>query len=213
MSQSQYEELFAESENLLDQMTHVVEPTHSSQSSRSSGVRKRKVKKWPKRVVILLVLLVLLITLAMAGGKFLQILGGHFPLRYEAEVQSGPRQMSEQDLEQETDVPIDDDMARVRVSLEIKVEKSRKVGRVVVQNLPTNETRLRFSVIGEGETEPFFRSELLDPGYSVSEIPLKNEHLQGEHKAQILLEFYEKEQEEKITESIVDVIINAKESN
>lgn len=210
MAQSQYEDLFTESEDLLKQMTDILGSSAPLASPEFPKGKKRRLKKWFRVLIILFILPLLLVTLAMGGGEFLQILGGHFPLRYETEVRSQPQRMSEEDLNQSPDGS-SENMARVRVSLEIKAEKEKNKGRLVVQNLPTNDTRLRFSVKVEGETEPFFRSKMLAPGYEISEIPLERKYLEGKHKGQILLEFYEMEQENKITESTVDIIINASE--
>ncbi|WP_249410469.1 hypothetical protein [Lactococcus petauri] len=208
MVQSQYEELFTQSEDLLKQMTYILDEPDPSSPPNIFKSKKKRLKRWFRSGIILFILFFLLFTLAIGGGKFLQIIGRHIPLRYEVEVQSKPQQMSEKDLEASAD-DSSDNMARIRVSLEIKAEKQRNAGRVVIQNLPSNDTRLRFTVLADGETEPLFRSELIDPGYAVTEIPLQKQYLNGKHKGQLLLEFYEMEQENKIAESSVEIMINA----
>ncbi|WP_286210737.1 hypothetical protein [Lactococcus formosensis] len=144
----------------------------------------------------------------MGGGQLLRIIGRYVPLSSNVEVQSKPQSMSDDTLEH-TEDNYSSNMAKVRVSLEIKAEKQRKSGQLVIQNLPTNRTRLRFTMLVEGKKEPIFRSEMIDPGYAVTEIPLDKQYLNGKHKARLLLEFYDMEQDNKITESSMDIMINA----
>lgn len=208
MVQSQYEELFNESEDLLKQMSYMLESPSPLPSPNVHQVKKRKLKRWVRSGIILFTLFILLLGLAMGGGQLLRIIGRYVPLSSNMEVQSKPQSMSDDTLEH-TDDNYPSNMAKVRVSLEIKAEKQRKSGQLVIQNLPTNRTRLRFTILVEGKKEPIFRSEMIDPGYTVTEIPLDKQYLNGKHKARLLLEFYEMEQENKITESLMDIMINA----
>lgn len=210
MAQSQYEDLFNESEELLKQMSHILESSPLPPPSNRYPGKKRKLKKWVRSGIILFILFLLLFALAVGGGQFLKIIGKHIPLSYNVTVQSGPQPMPDGELEQTNDNS-SDNMARVRVSLEIKAEKKRNSGRLVIQNLPTNHMRLRFTLLADGEAEPLFRSEMIDPGYAVKEIPLEKKYLHGKHKARLLLEFYDMEQEKKITESTMDIVINGTE--
>ena len=176
MAQSQYEDLFNESEELLKQMSHILESSPPPPPSNRYPGKKRKLKKWVRSGIILFILFLLLFALAVGGGQFLKIIGKHIPLSYNVTVQSGPQPMPDGELEQTNDNS-SDNMARVRVSLEIKAEKKRNSGRLVIQNLPTNHMRLRFTLLADGEAEPLFRSEMIAPGYAVKEIPLEKKYL------------------------------------
>lgn len=208
MVQSQYEELFNESEDLLKQMSYMLESPSPPPSPNVHQVKKRKLKRWVRSGIILFTLFILLLGLAMGGGQLLRIIGRYVPLSSSVEVQSKPQSMSDDTLEH-TEDNYSSNMAKVRVSLEIKAEKQQKLGELVIQNLPTNRTRLRFTILVEGKKEPIFRSEMIDPGYAVTEIPLDKQYLNGKNKARLLLEFYDMEQDNKITESSMDIMINA----
>jgi hypothetical protein len=216
MSQNQYEDLFAKSEDLLQQMTHIMEEPATPPSLKKTPPPKSKKKSNKlsrgERITALFVLLLLLVALALGGGKILQIIGEDDPISPDVEVQSQPQKIEEENSTDPNDEYIDENLARVRVSLDIRVKTNSKVGKIIVQNLPINTARLRFSVIAEGTDEPFFRSEMIAPGYAVYEIPLQHEYLVGKHEGQILLEFYEIEEEKKITESLVDIIFNVSEN-
>ena len=116
MAQSQYEDLFNESEELLKQMSHILESSPPPPPSNRYPGKKRKLKKWVRSGIILFILFLLLFALAVGGGQFLKIIGKHIPLSYNVTVQSGPQPMPDGELEQTNDNS-SDNMARVRVSL------------------------------------------------------------------------------------------------
>ena len=119
MVQSQYEELFNESEDLLKQMSYMLESPSPPPSPNVHQVKKRKLKRWVRSGIILFTLFILLLGLAMGGGQLLRIIGRYVPLSSSVEVQSKPQSMSDDTLEH-TEDNYSSNMAKVRVSLEIK---------------------------------------------------------------------------------------------
>lgn len=158
-----------------------------------------------------LFLLIILTVLAVGGGAVLNSLAPHFPLRNEQIARITPQKIKEQYLK-EVDMQVDENSAKVRVSLHIKKKPKRRVGQLIVENLPTNKTGLRFSLNAEGGSVPFFQSPLILPGYGIYEVPLNLDNLQKEKRVKIILEFYDLDQKKKITETSRELTIQVMDS-
>lgn len=153
----------------------------------------------------MVLLLVILIAIAFGGGEILHTLNAHFSLRNEQQTAKDyPQKITDQKL-REINEEVENNSAKVRISLKIKISANRKIGDLVVENLPTNKIGLRFSLKAEGDKKPFFRSEMILPGYGIYQIPLKQDSIQSKTSVKMILEFYNLDQEKKIAESFKDI--------
>jgi hypothetical protein len=197
MNLNQYGELITKSEELLQEMTDILQPLPPPlpRDSILQIQKKKKKRRIIRRFVLLIFLTLLLLLLALVGGRLLHMIGQYVPLRYEEVIHSAPRKILSDELKSEEENSVNDTFASARVSLKIKRQSKSKVGSLIVESLPSNSVGLRFSVFKEGTERALFRSQLIAPGYGVYEIPLTDGSIKDNQRGKILLTFYENEEE------------------
>lgn len=155
---------------------------------------------------ILFYLLSLLALLALVGGIWWY---NSRPTNVASGLPSvATEKMSPVELKKYAEKEVDKSNVTVQVYPRISVQEDGQTAKMYVQNVPSNETG-QVAVLKDKETgEVLYSSDLLKPGYQVSDIQLNKKLSKGKHQGIVTLTFYDLKEEKQVGKTNVAVTIN-----
>lgn len=173
---------------------------------------KGEVETWEVAVTVrnrkkfLLLLLSLLALLALAGGLWWynsrpNVVASGLPA-------ATTEKMSPVDLKKYAQKAVDQSNVTVQVYPHVYIKEDGQIGKMYVQNVPVNKTGQVATLKDKTTGEVLYTSELLKPGYQVSQVTLKKKLSKGDHPGTVTLTFYDLKEEKQVGKVNVAVTIH-----